>query len=75
VLLEAVVPSALRRVASPDPRSWRHPFHLYLHHDAISAEMAVAAGCAPRTGAFIRGQPVEADAPLQAALKAADDAS
>jgi len=75
VLLEAVAPGTLRRLASPDPRSWRHPFHLYLHHDAISAEMAVNAGCEPRTGSFIRGQPNETDAPLQAALKAADDAS
>jgi hypothetical protein len=75
VLLEAIAPDALRRLASPDPRSWRHPFHLYLHHDAISAEMAVGAGCAPRTGAFIRGQAAETDAPLQAAFKAADDAS
>jgi hypothetical protein len=75
VLLEAFAPSALRRLASPDPRSWRHAFHLYLHHDAISAEMAVEAGCAPRAAAFIRGEPNETDAPLQAALKAADDAS
>jgi hypothetical protein len=75
VLLEALAPSVLRRLASPDPRSSRHPFHVYLHHDAISAELAVRAGCAPRTGAFIRGQSGEADAPLQAALKVADDAS
>jgi hypothetical protein len=75
VLLEAIAPSLLRRLASPDPRSWRHPFHLYLHHNAISAEMAVSAGCTARTGAFIRGQPDETDAPLQAALNAADDAS
>jgi hypothetical protein len=75
VLLDAIAPSLLRRLSDPDPRSWRHPFHLYLHHDAISAEMAVSAGCGPRTGAFIRGQPAETDAPLQAALKAADDAS
>ena len=75
VLIESVSPSALRRLASADRRSWRHPFHLYLHHDAISAERAVGAGCSPRAGAFIREQPVEADAPLAAALKAADDAS
>ena len=50
VLLEAVAPGALRRLASPDPRSWRYPFHLYLHHEAISAQMAVSAGCEPRTG-------------------------
>jgi hypothetical protein len=75
VVLEAVAPWALRRLASPDSGSWRHPFHLYLHHDAISAELAVAAGCSPRAGGFIRGQPSAADAPLLAALKAADDAS
>jgi hypothetical protein len=75
VLLEAVAPGTLRRLARPDPGSWRHPFHLYLHHEAISAQMAVNAGCEPRTGSFIRGQPNETDAPLQAALKAADDAS
>ena len=75
VLLEAVSPGALRRLASPDPRSWRYPFHIYLHHEAISAQMAVSAGCEPRTGSFIRGQPRETDAPLHAALKAADDAS
>ena len=51
--------SAWRR---PDPRSWRHPFHLYLHHARLSAEMAVAAGCAPRAGAFIRGDRAETDA-------------
>jgi hypothetical protein len=41
----------------------------------MSAEMAVSAGCEPRAGAFIRGQASGTDAPLQAALKAADDAS
>jgi hypothetical protein len=75
VLLEAVAPGTLRRLASPDPSSWRYPYHLYLHHEAISAKMAVSAGCEPRTGDFIRGQPGETDASLQAALKAADDAS
>ena len=75
VLLESFAPRALRRLASADPHSWRHPFHIYLHHGAISAEMAVNAGCEPRAGAFIRGQPDATDAPLLAALEAADDAS
>jgi hypothetical protein len=75
VLLEALAPRLLRRLASPDPGSWRHAWHRYLHHDAISAEMAVGAGCTPRTGAFIRGQATAADASLAAALKVADDAS
>ena len=75
VLLEVAAPSVLKRLASPDPRSWRHPFHLYLHHGTLSAEMALAAGCAPRVGEFIRGAAGGPDARLQKALVAADDAS
>jgi hypothetical protein len=76
VLLEAFAPRALRRLAVDAPRSWRYPFHLYLHHGALSAEAAVAAGCSPRVAGFIRGEPAnEADAALLAALAAADEAS
>jgi len=76
VLLELAAPSLLRRLAaSPDPRSWRHPFHLYLHHGPLSAQMATAAGCGPRVGQFILGTAGGADARLQRALVAADDAS
>ena len=75
VLLEAVAPSLLRRVAGADPGSWRHPFHLYLHHAELSAEMAVAAGCGTRAGLFIRGEGLGDDMRLQRALTEADDAS
>jgi len=75
VLLEAATPWLLRRLASTDPRSWRHPFHLYLHHGRLSAEMATVAGCGPRVGEFIRGLADGDDAQLQRALAAADDAS
>ena len=75
VLLESVAPGLLRRLASHDPASWRHPFHLYLHHAELSAEMALAAGCGPRTAAFIRGAGAGDDARLQRALNEADDAS
>jgi len=75
VLLEAVAPRALERLASPDPRSWRFPFHLYLHHPRISAELATAAGCTPRVGAFIIGSVSDFDTHLARTLKAADDAS
>jgi hypothetical protein len=75
VLLEAVAPSQLERLASPDPRSWRHPFHLYLHHADLSADAAAAAGCSPRSVAFIRGAASEADASLAAAFSTADEAS
>jgi len=75
VLLEAVSPRLLERLASPDAASWRHPFHLYLHHAGLSADEAVAAGCSPRVAAFIRGAPAAQDEPLSAALHLADEAS
>jgi len=75
VLLEAVAHSALRRLASPDTTSWRHPFHLYLHHAPMSAALASGAGCDHRVGAFIRGDVADADVQLLRALTSADDAS
>lgn len=76
VLLEAASPRLLERVAHPDPRSWRHPFHLYLHHDRLSADLADAAGCPPRAVGFMRGEASGgADVRLAHALKVADDAS
>jgi hypothetical protein len=75
VLLEALAPSVLRRLADPRPASWRHPFHLYLHHERMSAELALAAGCSERLAGFIRGSTeTDADGRLLRVLKAADDA-
>jgi hypothetical protein len=75
VLLEAFAPRALERLASPEPGSWRHPFHLYLHHADLSADAARAAGCSERAACFIGGPVPDADASLAAALHAADEAS
>lgn len=75
VLLGAAAPFALRRLASPDQASWRHPFHLYLHHEPISAALATDAGCSPRAAGFIRGEVAATDVLLLAALRTADDAS
>ncbi len=75
VLLEAFAPRLLERLASADPGSWRRPYHLYLHHAGLSADVALAAGCGARTAAFIRGDATEDDAPQAAALRAADEAS
>jgi hypothetical protein len=75
VLLEAMAPTQLERLASPDSRSWRYPFHLYLHHADLSADAAGAAGCSARAVAFIRGTPHGADASLAAAFVSADEAS
>lgn len=75
VLLERLAPRALRRLASPDPRSWRHPFWLHLHHDRLSADLAAGAGCTV-AAALIRGEAHgEPQLRLLRALKAADDAS
>lgn len=75
VLLEALAPGLLRRLARDDPRSSRYPYHLYLHHGRLSAELAASAGCGPRVAAFILGSVDEADARRLAALGEADDAS
>ena len=73
VLLEALAPRALARLASPDERSWRYQFHLYLHHTTLSADAALAAGCSRRTAALIRGSVEPADAALASALRRADE--
>lgn len=75
VLLEAGAPWLLRRLASADPDSWRHGFHLYLHHGPMSADAALRAGCSERTARLIRGRVEPAEAPLLAALRSADEAS
>ena len=74
VLLGALAPQVLRRIASPDAGSWRHPFHLYLHHQPMSAALSTEAGCPPRVAGFIRGEVSEVDAQLLRALTRADDA-
>ncbi len=75
VLLGAVAPRALASLASPDERSWRYPFHLYLSHSGLSAEAALQAGCSRRTADLIRGSTEPSDALLLAALRRADEAS
>lgn len=75
VLLAAVAPRVLAGLASPDDRSWRYPFHLYLHHPALSAAAALRAGCSDRTADLIRGSTEPSDALLLAALRRADEAS
>jgi hypothetical protein len=75
VLVEAVAPSRLEDIGSPDPGSWRHPFYIQRHHEALSAQAALDAGCSRRVAAFIGGTAEPQDAQLAAALQAADAAS
>lgn len=79
VLLQALCPAWLDRLASPDPASWRYPFWLQLHHPQRGAELAAAAGCAQATVELIRHhqrtEQVDLPSPLDgwlAALQAAD---
>jgi hypothetical protein len=75
VLLEALAPRLLRRLASSEPPSWRYPWHLYLHHAELSARAAVEAGCSARTASFIRGTPSPDDRAADRALQLADEAT
>ena len=47
----------MEALGSSDPSSWRHPFYLHRHHEALSARAALDAGCGPRVAAFIVGAP------------------
>jgi hypothetical protein len=44
VLLEAVHPECVRRLANDVPGSWRYPFFVLLHHAERGAEWAAGAG-------------------------------
>ena len=73
VLLQGAAPALLRRVAHPgDGASWRATFYRCLHHEALGAQLARAAGCSERAVALIRGDGAPADGAL-AALHDADD--
>ena len=75
VMLQAVAPRALGRLAIEDEGSWRFPFYLFLHHAALSAAAALRAGCSTRTSALIDGTATSGDVALLAALRRADEAS
>jgi hypothetical protein len=75
VLLEALAPRLLARLALPDRSSWRFAWYLYLHHAELSAEAAVAAGCSERAASFIRGTAGVPDRPAATALHVADEAA
>jgi hypothetical protein len=74
VLLAAIAPRLLDRLASPDPVA-RNPWYVFVHHAEISAEVAARAGAPARAVAFIRGAPAPGDEALATELHAADEAS
>ncbi|MCS6842972.1 MAG: HD domain-containing protein [Caldilineales bacterium] len=80
VLLNALRPGLVSRLASPDPQSWRHPYYVHLHHPEQSAALAQAAGCSPLAVELIRrhqeklaAEPRSEADRLLALLQAADD--
>ncbi len=54
VLISALRPELLNRLASDEPRNWRYPFFVHQHHPELGAELAQATGCSPVTVELIR---------------------
>ncbi len=54
VLIKALRPQLLDRLALDDPHSWRYPFFVHQHHPELGAELAQAVGCSPTTVELIR---------------------
>jgi hypothetical protein len=75
VLLEALAPRLLERMATSEPGSRGYPWYLYLHHAELSADLARDAGISDRAASFITATAAPADASLASALRRADDAS
>jgi hypothetical protein len=80
VLMRALWPELLARLARDEPGSWRYPFFVHLHHAARGAKLAQAAGCLPLAVELIRRhqEPLPVawqgtrEGQLLAALQAAD---
>jgi len=81
VLLQAIHPALLHRLAVDEPNSWHYPFFILLHHAARGAELAAMVGTDPLSVALIRWHhtaPEESDLDtmgqaLLAALRSADE--
>ena len=54
VLISALRPELLNRLAVDEPRSWRYPFFVHQRHPELGAKLAQAAGCSPITVELIR---------------------
>ncbi len=80
VLLNQWSPDALARAARANPRDWRYPFYVSLHHPEMGAQLAAQVGIAEPALTLIRAHqtpaPHFANAEWQAwhrALKTLDD--
>jgi len=75
VVLQALHPALLDRLAVDEPRSWRYPFFVLLHHAERGADLSAGAGTDAVAVALIRAHhmvPAQSglDAPGQALLMA-----
>jgi AcrR family transcriptional regulator len=75
VLLQALRPALLNRLALNEPHSWRYPFFVLLHHAEHGADLSAGAGTDAVAVALIRAHhtaPEQSglDAPSQAVLTA-----
>jgi len=82
VLLNALRPGWVQRIARDEPGSWRYPFYLHLRHPELGARLAEQAGCSALTVELIRRHQEKLTHAsrneterLLALLQAADDAS
>ncbi len=80
VLLQAVSPVLLLRLAVNEPRSWRYPFYVQLHHGPRGADMLAAIGSEAALVTLVRTHHAPAPASMDevlvqmlAALKQADE--
>ncbi len=81
VLLQAVQPALLHRMALNRPSSWRYPFFVQLYHASHGADMAADAGIDALSAALIRWHHTPPDETclgsheqdLVVALQSADD--
>ncbi|MBU0495672.1 MAG: hypothetical protein KKA73_08255 [Chloroflexi bacterium] len=75
VLVRAVRPTWLERLARPDPASWRYPFYVHNQHPARGAELTVAAQSSAQVMHLVAVHHAPGDDPLARALCQADEAN
>ena len=80
VLLEAVRPGWVTRLAVEDPTSWRYPLTIHLHHPEVGAQLALGVGCSQLTARLIAnhqvklaGEPADEEERYLALLQLADE--
>jgi hypothetical protein len=79
VLLRAAWPPLLERLAQDDAPGWRYAFYVQRHHAQQGRQLALVAGCSPRTAELIARHEAPPGAfpgdSLLAALQQADSAN